>query len=557
MKGFEEESLGSADEEKDATESVERDTAAPVEPAAHEDEAPVEPAAHEESAPAEPAAHEAEASAEPAAHQAQAPTEPAAHEASAPAGFHRTRESLEGAVVNPVPMSDEESAHLATGAVGVSPSVKRAGRERTILDALGSGFDDLEPRTRASARAAGTARFMGDAPKAAADEPSAKGGEDPEKDASGLGSEKGATDPGSEGDAKAPASDPQPARRRMPLPAKVLIVLLVLLFAAAALAWAWVSGIERSMSVSEEDRADLEAALTEPAQEESEAFYALIIGSDAREGDGISRSDVIMLARVDAANSCVTLVSIPRDTMIGRDDGSVEKINATYNYGPGSTVREVSEFAGVDIAHYVEVDFEGLEEVVDALGGVTVNIPEDIPAGNGGLSFSAGEQTLNGEQALAYARERYNVSGGDFGRAQAQRQIVGAIVSQVLASSPTDMPFLVTKLAESISTDLSVADIISYALDLQGAEGGLTIYSAAAPSYALDRGGVSYAATMYDEWRAMMRRVDAGLDPNDESAEIPEEQLEDERLGAATNAAGPRDYEDLAESSLLTTDDVA
>lgn len=546
MKGFEEGSLGPVDEEREATE-----------PAAHEAETPVEPASHEESAPAEPAAHEAEAPAEPAAHQAQAPTEPAAHEAPAPAGFHRTRESLEGAVVNPVPMSDEESAHLATGAVGVSPSVKRTGCERTILDALGSGFDDLEPRTRASARAAGTARFMGDAPKDEADEPSAKGGEDPEKDASGLGSEKDSTDPGSEGDGKTPASDPLPARRRMPLPAKVLIVLLVLLIAAAALAWAWVSGIERSMSVSEEDRADLEAALTEPAQEESEAFYALIIGSDAREGDGISRSDVIMLARVDAANSCVTLVSIPRDTMIGRDDGSVEKINAAYNYGPGSTVREVSEFAGVDIAHYVEVDFEGLEEVVDALGGVTVNIPEDIPAGNGGLSFSAGEQTLNGEQALAYARERYNVSGGDFGRAQAQRQIVGAIVSQVLASSPTDMPFLVTKLAESISTDLSVADIISYALDLQGAEGGLTIYSAAAPSYALDRGGVSYAATMYDEWRAMMRRVDAGLDPNDESAEIPEEQLGDERLGAATNAAGPRDYEDLAEGSLLTTDDVA
>ena len=62
---------------------------------------------------------------------------------------------------------------------------------------------------------------------------------------------------------------------------------------------------------------------------------------------------------------------------------------------------------------------------------------------------------------------------------------------------------------------------------------------------------------LYDEWRAMMRRVDAGLDPSDSSAEIPQEQAEDERLGAAANAAGPRDYRALAESAALTTEDVA
>ena len=62
---------------------------------------------------------------------------------------------------------------------------------------------------------------------------------------------------------------------------------------------------------------------------------------------------------------------------------------------------------------------------------------------------------------------------------------------------------------------------------------------------------------MYDEWREMMQRVDAGLDPSDETAQVPEEQLQDERLGSATNAAGPRDYRALADGSALTTDDVA
>ena len=112
---------------------------------------------------------------------------------------------------------------------------------------------------------------------------------------------------------------------------------------------------------------------------------------------------------------------------------------------------------------------------MDALGGVTVDVPEDIVAGNGGMSFSEGEQVMSGEQALAYARERYNVTGGDFGRAQAQRQIVEAVVRQVLASDPLEIPGLVAQLADAIVTDLSLADIVSYALELQGAEGGLTL----------------------------------------------------------------------------------
>ena len=194
---------------------------------------------------------------------------------------------------------------------------------------------------------------------------------------------------------------------------------------------------------------------------------------------------------------------------------------------------------------------------VDALGGVTVDVPEDIVAGNGGMSFSEGEQVMSGEQALAYARERYNVTGGDFGRAQAQRQIVEAVVRQVLASDPLEIPGLVAQLADAITTDLSLADIVSYALELQGAEGGLTLYSAVTPSYALEQDGVSDVATMYGEGREMMRRADAGLDPATTVGTVPLEQRQNERLGAATNAAGPRDYAELAAAAHLTTRDTA
>ena len=124
----------------------------------------------------------------------------------------------------------------------------------------------------------------------------------------------------------------------------------------------------------------------------------------------------------------------------------------------------------------------------------------------------------------------------------------------MLASSPAEIPGLINQLAAAVTTDFSVSQIAKMALNYIGKD--VTIYSAACPSYTLNIDGVSYVGTMFDEWRAMMQRVDAGLDPADETAEIPEKQLNDERLGMATNSAAPRDYKTLAENA-MTTDDVA
>ncbi len=445
--------------------------------------------------------------------------------ADTPRTARHTRDSLEGATATPLESVSAED--LRSGASRLDPTVRRQERRPGQLEALLQ--DDLEPQTRASRRASGTATLIS----------STDGTDGPSHGGPGGPSHVG---------------DHGRKRRRVPLPVKVLLVLLALILVVCAAIAVWAANLQNSMSLQEEERAQLQEALVSPKAED-EPFYALIIGSDAREGDTASRADVIMLARVDTADARITLVSIPRDTMISREDGSLEKINALYNLGPAPLVSAVSEFAGVDIAHYVEVDFAGVEEVVDALGGVTVNVPETYSSGS--YTFTKGEMTLNGAQALAYARERHHVSGGDFGRAQAQRQIVTAIVRQVLASGPTEMPFLITRLAESVSTDLSVPDIIGYALHIGEAGEAPTIYSAIVPSYAYNVGGVSYVATMYDEWRAIMQRTDAGLDPNDESVQIPEEQAQDETLGAATNGGGPRDYRELADNSSFTTDLVA
>ena len=284
------------------------------------------------------------------------------------------------------------------------------------------------------------------------------------------------------------------------------------------------------------------------------SYYVGIFGSDARKGETASRSDVTMLARIDPDKGVVDLVSVPRDTMIEIEGHGTQKINAAYAFGgPSEAVKTLSTFAGVPITHYVEVHFEELKDVENALGGIQVNVPEGFYSDTSGLTIDAGEQTLDGDQALAFARERHAVSGGDFSRAQAQRMIIEAIVKKVLAASPTEIPGTVESLARCVTTDYSVTDLVSLALTFK--DKGLTMYSAACPSYTLNQDGISYVGTQYKEWQDMMRRVDAGLDPADTSVEIPEPQASDTELGAATNARSPQDYEGLLEGA-MTTDDV-
>lgn len=290
-----------------------------------------------------------------------------------------------------------------------------------------------------------------------------------------------------------------------------------------------------------------------PAKEDG-SYYVGIFGSDARKGETASRSDVTMLARIDPDEGIVDLVSIPRDTMITIEGQGTQKINAAYAFGgPSEAVKTLSEFAGVPISHYVEVHFEELQDVVNELGGIEVNVPESFYSDTSGLTIEAGEQTLNGEEALAFARERHATRAGDFSRAQAQRMIIEAIVAKVLAASPADIPGIVESLARCVTTDYSVNDLVSLALTFK--DKGLTMYSAACPSYTLNQDGVSYVGTQYAEWQDMMRRVDAGLDPTDTKTEIPEPQASDTKLGAATNAASPEDYKDLMDGA-MTTDDV-
>ncbi|MBQ9690695.1 MAG: LCP family protein, partial [Eggerthellaceae bacterium] len=194
------------------------------------------------------------------------------------------------------------------------------------------------------------------------------------------------------------------------------------------------------------------------------------------------------------------------------------KINAAFAFGgPALMVRTVSEFAGVPIDHYMQVDFDGFKEIVDALGGVEVDVPIDIDDAHTG-KLSAGEQTLTGEQALILARSRHaydNYGDGDGYRASNQRMILGAIAKKVLDSDAATMASTISSLSNYITTDLSVKDIMALVTSMSKLKSG-NMLSASCPTGGYYLNETWYEICFLDEWQSIMGRVDAGLPPYEE-----------------------------------------
>lgn len=295
----------------------------------------------------------------------------------------------------------------------------------------------------------------------------------------------------------------------------VLAVIVVLCVAVGAAAALYMNSISDSMKMDSEQQSELDTVLSESTAQEP--YYVLLLGSDARENDTASRSDTIILARIDANVGKATLVSIPRDTKVEIEGHGTQKINAAYAFGgPAGAVEAVEKMSGVEISHYAEIHFDELEKAVDQLGGIWVDIPESndqTGASNTGVELNAGMQRLNGEQALAFARERYGYNEGDFQRAENQRIIVQAIADTILSLPPTELPGAVQSLANCISTDYSLDELVNLAQTFQQAE-HYYFYSAMVPSTTKTIDGVSYTITLEDEWADMMQMVDTGQDPS-------------------------------------------
>ena len=252
-----------------------------------------------------------------------------------------------------------------------------------------------------------------------------------------------------------------------------------------------------------------------------EPFYILLLGTDGRPGEEVYRSDSIILARVDPTEKQATLISIPRDTMVVYK-GETMKINATHSVdGPEGVVNAVNElcFGGQQkISHYAEINFEGMEQLIDAVGGIDLEATEEVddPA-HLDVKVEKGFQHMDGKTALAYARCRYTYADGDYTRMRHQRQVLSALAAKILNDlDPTTVMGTVEALSKVVMTTLSPQDIISVANAMRGMDVANKMYVANIPSYADDTtyvNGVSYVFVYEDRLAEMMAKVDAGENP--------------------------------------------
>ena len=188
----------------------------------------------------------------------------------------------------------------------------------------------------------------------------------------------------------------------------------------------------------------------------------LVLGVDTRPDDQEmgSRTDTIMLVQVVPGTGEVKLLSVPRDLYVEVQPGVKDRINAAYNYGGiDQTITALENYAGVPIDHYAIVDFQGFEKVIDAIGGVRVDVGDgEFPEK---WRMGEGVQRLNGHKALIYARYR-GTPGADLDRMRRQRELVGALRSEALRwNTVKTLPRTMNVMHENVQTDLGFDEAVS------------------------------------------------------------------------------------------------
>ncbi|MBL8095339.1 MAG: LCP family protein [Anaerolineales bacterium] len=244
----------------------------------------------------------------------------------------------------------------------------------------------------------------------------------------------------------------------------------------------------------------------------------LLLGIDRRQGETerAYRTDSIMLISIDPVANTASMLSIPRDLWVEMPDGYDPNTINTANFigdayelpggGPAFAMKTIRNNLGVSVDYYVRLDFTAFEKIIDAIGGIEIDNPTEIddpeyPDGSYGYEpfyLSAGVHTLNGHDALRYARTRHDDS--DINRAQRQQQVVLAVRDKVLSvgSLPTllaQAPGLYSTLQESIQTNLTIEQMIALALLAQDI-----------PRDSIKSGVIDYRYVT-EEWTAEGRQV--------------------------------------------------
>ena len=202
----------------------------------------------------------------------------------------------------------------------------------------------------------------------------------------------------------------------------------------------------------------------------------MIMGVDER-ADDVGRSDTLMIATLDSDKNQAALLSVPRDTRVKIKGHGFDKINAAYAYGGRKLTQETIEsLLNTHIDHYIKINVHGFTKIIDALGGIDIDVEkrmyyEDPWDDDGGLyiDLQPGMQHMDGKTAITYVR--YRDEEGDIGRIKRQHNFMKAVMDKLV--SPTiipKLPAIVSAVSDSVETDMSVSEILSFLGTLQDAK---------------------------------------------------------------------------------------
>lgn len=250
-------------------------------------------------------------------------------------------------------------------------------------------------------------------------------------------------------------------------------VFLALLVAGGLFVWKIYSDVASTTDEVYQD-VDKEEARQKPVEiGNKEPFSVLLLGVDTgdlgRTEQG--RSDTMMVVTVNPNTEQTSILSIPRDTyteIVGR--GTMDKINHAYAFGGVSmSINSVQKLLDIPIDYYVEVNMQGVKDIVDTLGGVQVTPP--LSFNYEGYTFTEGQSvTLDGDTALAYSRMRYDDPNGDYGRQGRQRQIIVAAMRKAASlSTITNYQGILGALENNMQTNLTFDNMVSIFNDYRGA----------------------------------------------------------------------------------------
>jgi len=231
---------------------------------------------------------------------------------------------------------------------------------------------------------------------------------------------------------------------------------------------------------------NFDSAFVEPRLEKAEVagpqepLNILVMGSDTRAGEGNNidnqtglgeRSDTTILIHLSADRKRAYGISIPRDSLVTRPDckdadgeivpGTTDAMwNEAFNLaGPGCTISQFEENTGVAVDHHVVLDFQGFQDMVDAVNGVQVCIPETVDDREHGIYLEAGTRDISGKEALSYVRQRYAVGdGSDIGRLKRQQAFMSSMANKIVSADTLASPFTLFDFLNAATKSLTVDD---------------------------------------------------------------------------------------------------